>query len=137
MELDQVVYEYGKLQLNFVACQRQATLMATQLAQANKQIAALTKDKGKAEKRVTQLESEISLHGLTLPEPIQDPEPAKGDATKAAVDAADSSGSTDLGRGVMAQSAQGNIRTVPRPIPVDPEAAIPQRDPDAKPSTEN
>ena len=42
-ELDQVVYEYGKLHLNFVACQRQNALLATQLAQANKRIAELEK----------------------------------------------------------------------------------------------
>ena len=80
MELDQVVFEYGRLQLNFVACQRQNTLLGTQLAQLNKGNAAITKDLGKALARVTQLEVEISQHGLTLPAVPVEPEPAKDPA---------------------------------------------------------
>ena len=110
MELDQVVFEYGRLQLNFVACQRQATLLSTQLAHLNKGNAAITKDLGKALARVTQLEAEISQHGLTLPAVPTDPEP-----TKAAVEAADPGSDTDMGRGVAAgQPAQAK----PRPVVV-------------------
>ena len=77
MEVDQVVYEYGKLHLNFVACQRQNVQLATALSTANKNIAALTTDKGKALARVTQLEAWAKGQGLTIPEVPADPEPAK------------------------------------------------------------
>ena len=79
MEVDQVVYEYGKLHLNFVGCQRQNTLLATQLAQVNKNVAALTTDKGKALTRVTQLESALRAANIEIPEAPVDPtpEPAK------------------------------------------------------------
>ena len=77
MELDQVVYEYGKLQLNFVACQRQNALLGTQLAQMNKVNVALTTDKGKALARVAQLSDFITREkGFDLPDVPKDPEPA-------------------------------------------------------------
>ena len=117
MELDQVVFEYGRLQLNFVACQRQNTLLSTQLAQLNKGNAAITKDLGKALARVTQLEAEMSQHGLSLPEVPADLEP-----TKAAVEAADPGSGTDMGRGVAAgQTAQAKPRPVVVPDKPQPE----------------
>ena len=76
MEVDQVVYEYGKLHLNFVGCQRQATLLATQLAQANKTVAALTDDKGKVLARVAQLEEFVRENNLSVPA-VPDPPVAK------------------------------------------------------------
>ena len=102
MELDQVVSEYGRLQLNFVACQRQNTLLSTQLAQMNKANAAVTKDAGKALARVAQLEAEMSQHGLSLPEVPADPEPAK-----------------DTGAGEQAPQPQAQpAQAKPRPIVV-------------------
>ena len=77
MELDQVVFEYGRLQLNFVACQRQATMLATQLAQTNKNVATLNEDKGKALARVTQLETYLTTLGKEIPPVPKDAEPAK------------------------------------------------------------
>ena len=116
MELDQVVFEYGRLQLNFVACQRQNTLLGTQLAQVNKGNAAITKDLGKALARVTQLEAEISQHGLTLPTVPAEPEP-----TKSELEAADPGSGTDIGRGVAAaQTGPRGSRLVSIPKAAEP-----------------
>lgn len=43
MEQAQVIFEYGKLQLNFVAAQQQITTLSKALADANKEIAELKK----------------------------------------------------------------------------------------------
>ena len=43
MEQRDVIFEYGKLQLNFVASQQQVAQLGTLLAQANKEIAELKK----------------------------------------------------------------------------------------------
>lgn len=43
MEQRDVIFEYGKLQLNFVASQQQVAQLATLLASANKEIAELKK----------------------------------------------------------------------------------------------
>lgn len=43
MDQQQVIFEYGKLQLNFVASQQQVAQLATLLANANKEIAELKK----------------------------------------------------------------------------------------------
>lgn len=43
MDQSQVIFEYGKLQLNFVASQQQVAQLGTLLAQANKEIAELKK----------------------------------------------------------------------------------------------
>lgn len=44
MQLEQVVFEYGQLHLNFVAAQRMNQQLSQQLSDANKEIAALKKD---------------------------------------------------------------------------------------------
>ena len=78
MELDQVVYEYGKLQLNFVACQRQATLLAQQVAAMNKTKFEVDQRLADTVLRVVQLEKVMVDHGLAIPEPVKkDPEPGK------------------------------------------------------------
>ena len=77
MEVNQVVFEYGKLHLNFVACQQQNVQLATALANANKTGATLTADKGKALARVTQLEVALKSAGLAIPDVPSEPEPPK------------------------------------------------------------
>jgi len=68
MEVDQVVYEYGKLHLNFVACQRSNAMLATQLAQANKNIATITADANKSAARLAQLSAWANEQNLALPD---------------------------------------------------------------------
>jgi hypothetical protein len=77
MEVDQVVYEYGKLHLNFVACQRSNAMLATQLAQANKNIATITADANKSAGRIAQLEAwaKEQRPSITFPEVPKEPEP--------------------------------------------------------------
>lgn len=77
MEVNQVVFEYGKLHLNFVACQQQNVQLATALANANKTGATLTADKDKALARVTQLETYLTTLGKEIPPVPKDAEPAK------------------------------------------------------------
>ena len=133
MELDQVVFEYGRLQLNFVACQRQNTLLGTQLAQLNKGNAAITKDLGKALARVAQLEALIGASGvLAIPDPPKDPEetkPISGDAPQNAADLAN----------VQAQTGPRGSRlvSVPRPNAAIATGDTPIVEPPTKPSPEN
>jgi hypothetical protein len=115
MELDQVVYEYGKLQLNFVACQRQNTSLATQLALANKQVSVLTKERQISVARVAQLEKAWPETYLVppVPEPVKDEPPNT-------VEQADPGTGTDLGRGVMAGIASQTKEVSPRSSIVKP-----------------
>jgi hypothetical protein len=80
MEVDQVVYEYGKLHLNFVACQRSNAMLATQLAQANKNIATITADANKSAGRIAQLEAwaKEQRPSITFPEVPKEPEGTEG-----------------------------------------------------------
>ena len=126
MEIDQVVYEYGKLQLNFVSCQRQNALLGTNLAQTNKVNAQLTADRQKAVARVAQLEKFITDMKLFIPEVPPEPEPAKDPAPGP---------EADLGRG------QATVATDQAPTGVAMRrnrlVTVPAQGPEpAEPSTE-
>lgn len=134
MELDQVVYEYGKLQLNFVACQRQNALLAQQLAGVNKQNAALTTDNGKASKRISRMEKFLASNRIaggedalsaftTLNEQLDAEEKAAAEAAKANEKPDDPPAT---GIAAASQTAAGKLRAVPAPPrPANPAAEPP------------
>ena len=124
MELDQVVYEYGKLQLNFVACQRQAAGLAQQLAGVNKQNAALTVDNGKAGKQIARMEKFLAANRLPGGEDalsaFKTHSAALDAEEKAAADAAAKTNEQPgdppaTGIAAASQSAAGKLRAVPAP----------------------
>ena len=55
MDQSQVIFEYGKLQLNFLAQNQQLQQMAQALAEANKKAAENTQDVAAAEAKVDRL----------------------------------------------------------------------------------
>jgi hypothetical protein len=115
MELDQVVFEYGKLQLNFVACQRQNATLAQQLAAMNKQVFHLTKERQTAVARVSQLEKAWPTSIDPLPEVPTDPEPAKDAAAGDALNQKEAKPDDSPATGIQAaaQTSAGKIRAVP------------------------
>ena len=62
MQTEQVIFEYGKLQLNFLAQNQQLQQMAQALAEANKKAAENTQDVATAEAKVDRLLKAILVH---------------------------------------------------------------------------